>query len=871
MPLKKYLDYDGLDYLIQRIPRTKIRVTFDDVFAGETATCSMGTTTYTKTVPATEPYELVFPINELGAWTIATSYLGDDYGTTIEVTAIGQTATGHVSHVTTPEGATVTPTDDIQTWLKCAGIEDKSYTTLAEVLADAVTFNALLADSNACDYMVRSTTWSASAKVPVMTSNTTPSGVASASSIYSSSFDAWKAFDGISNDNSNVWISGTQSSPYNEYVQYKYEQAVCVNKVTWINRNDNNANAVQAPKEVELLGSNTGNNGDWTSLATYTNTNNTKGQTVSFDVNNTNNYLYYRLSISSVNGIANSYCSIGELIFDGNTIVDSQNAMNLLGKYSYACDKLLAVSTWRDAICNSEYFECVLNKKVPNMTSNATPEGSVYLAGTYETTASSAYRVFDGTAANNFAVMNTCQLGYQFPYSLIVNRVDIIFGQNRCTSFKVQAYDGTSWIDLATFTPANTGNVETFIFDNDIAYPSYCIYFTISTSSNIMKKIQFYGRESLQNSYIPLVPKMTSNTTPSGTAFEGPEQAGNYYAYLAFDNDSSTFNHSSNSSEPIGWLGYEFPSAVVVNKAEITFVNSDRKPTTIKVQGSNTGNSNDYTDLATVTSVTQTINTIEFQNTTAYKYYRFYCTGMPFVYNIYGIAATTAQFYAKLDKTIVHSAPCDTVYYKNNGSNIPLCTTNGDGIGEFDISSLGSGTYTLYSSVAKDPDNLSNDYGKTIRTSESKYGHTTEMYVMPDNTLYWWGYGVDNIEIMSTGNGWSGLPGGYNFVSPTFNTNYIYMIAQNNQSSGVSSKKPIKCSSIKTIFNSPSGTTGAGWEIYALTNKVLSTVGQHTWSDLRSSISTEEYSGFDNGNYYVATSVKNAARAMNVYAILTNS
>ena len=58
-----------------------------------------------------------------------------------------------------PEGSTVTPTDNIQTWLACAGITDKTYTTLNEVLADSTTLLALISDNNAVDYLVRSTTW----------------------------------------------------------------------------------------------------------------------------------------------------------------------------------------------------------------------------------------------------------------------------------------------------------------------------------------------------------------------------------------------------------------------------------------------------------------------------------------------------------------------------------------------------------------------------------------------------------------------------------------------------------------------------------------------------------------------------------------
>lgn len=60
----------------------------------------------------------------------------------------------------TPNGATVTPTDDVQTWLHCANIWDKTdLTTIDDVIADTTTLNILISDNNASDYLARSTTW----------------------------------------------------------------------------------------------------------------------------------------------------------------------------------------------------------------------------------------------------------------------------------------------------------------------------------------------------------------------------------------------------------------------------------------------------------------------------------------------------------------------------------------------------------------------------------------------------------------------------------------------------------------------------------------------------------------------------------------
>lgn len=169
---------------------------------------------------------------------------------------------------TVPEGSTVVPTDVIQTWLYCAGIFDKNYTNISQVLADSTTLSALIASNNAVDYMARSTTWASAVcadstamsyiglnnycsnsliavsdwinaiaesayiesvlnvKVPTMTSNTTPSGTCSSKTTAGGAYPAWKAFD---KDNSSIWASAT--NPSDDYLRYMFASAVKVRVV----------------------------------------------------------------------------------------------------------------------------------------------------------------------------------------------------------------------------------------------------------------------------------------------------------------------------------------------------------------------------------------------------------------------------------------------------------------------------------------------------------------------------------------------------------------------------------------------------------------------------------------------------------------
>lgn len=234
-----------------------VTVAADFVTAGSTITCAKtGVNTISKAAAST----LTFRVPETGEYTISGTVSGTPYSTTVIVTALSTPVSTLLQ--TTPEGSTVTPTDDIPTWLACGGLSSTGYTTLSQVLADSTTLLALMSDNNAVDYLVRSTTWATdvcadstamtdigannycadtllndstwrtaicnstyfesvlNVKVPVMTSNTTPSGVASAESEYTVN-PAWKAFDG-----NNTTASNMESSALTKWIQYQFENAV---------------------------------------------------------------------------------------------------------------------------------------------------------------------------------------------------------------------------------------------------------------------------------------------------------------------------------------------------------------------------------------------------------------------------------------------------------------------------------------------------------------------------------------------------------------------------------------------------------------------------------------------------------------------
>jgi hypothetical protein len=246
-----------------------INLTYDNEFRGLSITCTDSNSTITKTAPISGNSMAFYPPNT-GTWTISGVYSSVTYSTTVTVSSLSTAVTAQL--ILIPNGSTVTPTDDIQKWLNCAGIFDKTtYSSLSDILGDSVTFNALLGDSNACKYMARSTTWASTlcadqyamtmigqydvccdallgnstwasaiiasayadyvitAKVPTMTSATAPSGEVVGNNYYDNNkYLGYWAFD--ASDVS--FYSPKNNSATNEYIGYIFPSNVSISVIT---------------------------------------------------------------------------------------------------------------------------------------------------------------------------------------------------------------------------------------------------------------------------------------------------------------------------------------------------------------------------------------------------------------------------------------------------------------------------------------------------------------------------------------------------------------------------------------------------------------------------------------------------------------
>lgn len=325
---------------------TTLTVTCDSVFAGKTITCTNGTTTLTAVCPSASPYVVEFDVETDGIWTIS----GTVNGKTFSISMTIQTS-GELHEI--PTGSSVTPVANIQTWLHCANIWNKSYTTIAQVLADASTLQALIASNNAVDYMARSTSW---------------------------------------------------------------------------------ASAVTA----------------------------------------------------------------------------NSSAMTYIGANNYCANKLLANSTWRTSICNSTYFERVLNVKVPTMTSNTAPSGEAITSGAYSTTP--AYYAFDGNDSTMYQSIDYSLnhwVGYAFPSAVKIYKIVGITqnsdGNPQTLAGNVQASSNSAFstpIALGTWSFANVPwaeerTISCIVSGTINAYRYYRLYRTSGADRFRVRNANFYGRKDV--------------------------------------------------------------------------------------------------------------------------------------------------------------------------------------------------------------------------------------------------------------------------------------------------------------------------------------------------------------------------------------
>ena len=469
---------------------------------GGTCSCSKSGTT---TLYATgSPY--TFTVHESGTYTITAIANGETYTDTVEVTTSGQTES-----LTIPEGSTVTPTDSVATLLSCAGIHDTSITSVSDLLADTTTLLAVINSNNAIDYLVRSTTWAGIELVPVMTSDTTPSGECFGSAVYNA-YACYKAFNGIlgSTNDGNRFI--TQVVP-NGYLGYHLPTPRIVNKVRITQvYGSTETGTTNTGTTLYIEGSNDGTT--YTTLLTKTCTVDEVRTTLELSFSNDTAYSYYRVRSSGGN-LNSGMFEVRELQFYSENICDDQTAMSYIGLNNYAANTLLADADWCLAIANSAYLESVLNVKVPTMTSDTTPSGTVIHSTNYQNyygwyPFNNASTITGITNGHFHYTTNPPQyVGYDFGTNIKVCKVEFKCGHAAgattvTNTYKVQvSSDNSTWTDVpdSSRTITTTNSVASNITMSSMQ-TVYCCegarYVRLyNTSTGAMGYIQFYCREDV--------------------------------------------------------------------------------------------------------------------------------------------------------------------------------------------------------------------------------------------------------------------------------------------------------------------------------------------------------------------------------------
>ena len=818
----------GISSIVE-VPFAKISLTYDDEFRGQSMSMTDGTHTASpspvlpvlgNTVDVYVPYT--------GNWTLEATdpVSGNQFNSSpnpVPVVSLDQTINAGLYVI--PDGKTVLPVNDIETWLLCADIKDVSYTTLAEVLADEDVLRRLLTDDNAIDYLKRSTGWSVNpGLVPIMIDATHPEGEAGcypSAFVGSEDYSGWRAF---TRDNT---LSGAIPNQFGGVIWYKFNSD-CNIKAFDIYHLDRNSRAIR--NNVQLVGSNDGTN--WTNIGSEFTMSGTN-VTDYFTVDNNSEYLYWGIKIvgsSSGHEISNGYGY--HIQFYSRTdkgITGNETAMSYISAYDYAADTLLSDSDWFDALYTSEYSEKVITT-VPTMTDDTHPSGECFYGWANVGTESPSdyrnpYLAFDGDDATRcftkYANPSYDQwIGYDFKKPIRVVAARLIncnwSGTYRAKNVFIKASnDRNTYTAISSdYTMPESSDPQIIKFNNNLtAYNNWAVHIKdayVGTDSGTgINEIQFYGRQAAgvqtllkaagvdrpyttleelfadkealatvigshaaidylvtvkdwideftsdetamlfiggdnyaadtllgdsdwsdaiyKSEYaelvLTMVPKMTSNTTPSGVA---SSSAIGQYTYMLFDRDETGYARYQSNSPNVSYAQYEFPDPVVITKAYFT-----SEPFNFSISGSNDGIT--FTSLLEVTSRTSD-NMYDIPNSTAYKYYRI--TQIAAYSAAANLGWVEIQFYGREDVTEgvhIFSAASDTIYDQNNNV---IATTDTSGYAFVSKSLLPNGTYTLRSTKAKDPDNLSNDFTKVVNVTDA----TKAIVLMPDKVIYWFGY-----------------------------------------------------------------------------------------------------------------------------------
>jgi hypothetical protein len=395
-------------------------------------------------------------------------------------------------------------------------------------------------------------------------------------------------------------------------------------------------------------------------------------------------------------------CTVVDVNADLEKIIYNDLCAKWINLRDYALDNMAANSAIKAVMDEADkygYGEWALVGQVPRMSSNTAPYGVASASDTLS--GYDAYKAFDGDDSTYWHSNNSVDahvLQYTFVEPVKVSQFGFksrnLLGRVP-TSIELQGSNtpnnGASFVSIKTVVPSSVEN-ELQIFnvsENDTAYLGYRIILRMARAEYVdVISLQFYAWAPKGN-----VPIMTANTAPYGEAIKSTEYNSTYAAYSAF-NDSA-YGWTPATSDTLGncYVGYKFVNPICVKKMMIftPTAGTTTRISAFKLQGSNSGNSNDWTDLLTVTNKVNGLDYYEVDNNNYYMYLRVLITAGATIAST-AIIIQSLQFYGRELKVSVPKMDTNTTPYGEAYSSAQV--TNYPAFQCFDGDDSTSGSFT---------------------------------------------------------------------------------------------------------------------------------------------------------------------------------
>ena len=344
--------------------------------------------------------------------------------------------------------------------------------------------------------------------IPVMTSNTSPSGVASASSGY---YEAWNAFNESSVDYKDCWASDNNNE---QWIQYAFDSPIVINKISMSPRY---GYYERTPRAFTIQASNTGKfAGEEVILHEVAETGEywiSDTEEKEWMFKNSSAYQYYRIHMTDKQDSFGKdaeytigYIKMFEAI-KGNTdlkvIVSGDNG-----------------ASWKGQQWDGAYTEDI----TPNMTSDVSDDGIVFYHNQYNSVYA-AWKAFDG----DWSIINggwftdsptNGYIGYDFANAKVINKY-VLYPRNldlysshtpnddMPSEWDFQAYNKETGIWDTLHSVRETDNIgdwerqapKEFIFDNDKKYNKYRLFIVSSNGTVGIGEIQMMEKANTINTY----------------------------------------------------------------------------------------------------------------------------------------------------------------------------------------------------------------------------------------------------------------------------------------------------------------------------------------------------------------------------------